>query len=115
MSALRDLIKMETDSEKVLILVARLGKGEKNQRLNRRRLHNVKAAINMDEDSLIDKRIISTEGERINDYGRVEVYWNGELVGGLPVNRNSDLLTDCCGPNPRYYPYKVDRPKTSRK
>lgn len=114
-SALRRLLKKESNPEKVLILIARLGRGESNRDLNRRRLHNVKTALDLPEGTFSKEKIISTEGERVDDYGRVEVYWNGELVGGLPTRKNSDLLTDCCGPDPRYYPYKIDKPRNKQK
>jgi hypothetical protein len=105
MEQVRALMQEEPNPDGVIILVARLGKGETRRELNRRRLFNVSerytAAL-----SIPAEKVIAAEGERVNDFGRVEIYWNGELIGALPVFKNRDLHVDCCGPDERYYPDK---------
>jgi hypothetical protein len=49
---------------------------------------------------------VIAEGESVNGFGRIEVYWNGKIVGALFAEPNRDLCVDCCGPDKRYYPDK---------
>lgn len=101
---LRDLVKKESTGAGFLIIVARLGKGERQPSLNHRRLYNVRlklTLINVSKD-----RIITTEGEQVKGFGRLEFYWRGELVGAFLVNKAKDICVGCCGPDERFYPYK---------
>jgi len=87
-----------------LILVARLGRGEKNRDLNRRRLHNVSERVKAA--GIEAKKIVIAEGERVPGLGRIEVYAGGRMVESLRVKRNQDICVECCGPDERFYPYK---------
>jgi hypothetical protein len=100
----RDLVNGQGAGKSFLIIIARLGHREKQLSLNRRRLYNVRLKlklINVRED-----RIITAEGDRVSDFGRLEFYWRGELVGALPVNEGEDICVGCCGPDGRFYPHK---------
>lgn len=101
---LSELIKGQRRQNGVLILIARLSNGER-QELNRRRLFNVRLKLNTALSVPIDK-IIVAEGERSKGFGRVEFYLGGELVGVLLVQKNSDICVGCCDPDERFYPYK---------
>lgn len=91
----------------MMIVIARLGDGERLQELNRRRLHNVR--VSLTENLGVDpRRIVVASGEKVNGLGRVEFYLGGKLVGGLPVKRGKDLCADCCDIDERYYPYRRD-------
>ena len=93
-----------------LVLIARLGRGETNRKLNLRRLHNVRARI---EFRYIDpKKFVIAEGEKVSGLGRVEVYAGGKLIEVFPVNRNRDICVECCGFDDQYYP---DRDELERK
>ena len=60
----------------VIILIARLGKGETRHELNRRRLYIVKY-LYTETFGIPAETIVVAEGERVSDYGRVDIYWNG--------------------------------------
>lgn len=90
MENIRRLIQAGTDKRSVLILIARRGNGEKSQTLNRRRLANVRRGL---EYTLgIVKPIVVAEGERVNGFGRVEVYLDGKFIGVLLARRNSAII-----------------------
>lgn len=90
MEHVRDLIKSEVDEKSVLILIARLGDGEKRLDLNRRRLMNVREGLKMTLG--VVKPIVIAEGERTNGFGRVEVYSGGRFVGALVARKSSHVI-----------------------
>lgn len=98
-----DLFKSDSNPKRVFILIARLGKGETRRDLNQRRLYNVTKRL-----SILKERVVIAEGERVNSYGRVEIYWGGEIIGAILARKNHDVCVDCCGPDERYYPDKED-------
>jgi len=89
----------------VIIAIARLGNRETSRIQNRRRLlavknHLVKYGVPV-------QKIITAEGERVNGYGRVELYVAGKLRNILLAHPNKALCVECC--NPKYsdfYPYR---------
>ena len=83
---LRDLIKADKNKTGVLILIARLGNGEKLRNLNLRRLRNVRDSLKVTFG--VEKDVVIAEGERIKGFGRVEFYLGGELVGALLAHKN---------------------------
>ncbi|MDQ3819991.1 MAG: hypothetical protein M3362_20270 [Acidobacteriota bacterium] len=89
MEDVRNMIQAEPDNG-VLILIARLGNGEKSLTLNRRRLYNVREGFQVTLG--IRNPIVVAEGERINGFGRVEVYLGGKFVGALVARRNSHVI-----------------------
>ena len=90
MEDVRNLIKAEADEKSVLILIARLGNGEKSRTINRRRLYNVREGLKIT--LRIEKPIVIAEGERINGFGRVEVYLGGKFIGALVARKNSHVI-----------------------
>lgn len=90
MEDVRDLIKAEADEKSILILIARLGNGERSRTLNRRRLYNVREGFQVTLG--IVKPIVIAEGERVNGYGRVEVYIGGKFIGALLARKNSHVI-----------------------
>lgn len=87
-----------------IIIIARLGNGESSRELNRRRLYNL--GMYWKEYNLPAEKLILAEGERINGYGRVELYVGGKLFDVLLVNRDKDLCVACCGDDEKYYPLR---------
>ena len=73
-----------------LILIARLGTGERHKKLNRARLEYV-------EDYLKTRKVdyLLAEGERVKGLGRLEVYVGGHLVMSIPVEKGATRL--CSG------------------
>jgi len=84
----------EAGENKVTIAIARLGIGEQSRELNRRRLYTVRAYLTAM--GVPSQRLITAEGERVQGYGRVEVYIGGELVEVLPVERCKALPVGIC-------------------
>ena len=80
--------------KRVTITVARLGNGEQSRDLNRRRLYTVRRYLTAM--GLPSQRLITAEGERVQGYGRIEVYIGGELVEVLSVERCKDLPVGIC-------------------
>ena len=107
---LNDLFSKTANQKSVFILIARLGSGETQRKHSQRRLYNVKKKLNIPE-----KNVILAEGERVKGFGKVEVYWKGELLGIFFVARNDDLCVDCCGPDERFYPDKDDVERRQKK
>jgi hypothetical protein len=87
---LKKLAAEESNRDRVVIAVARLGDGEYAQELNRRRLANVMTALIVNL-GMKKERVVIASGERVRGYGRVEVYVRGQLVDALLVNRGKDL------------------------
>ena len=101
----RNLARRETNG--FLIIVARLGDGERRRELNYRRLSNVR--LQLTRIGFPSGKIVVAEGERIGGFGRVEFYVRGEFIGALPVRRGADICVGCCGPDERFYPYPQDK------
>lgn len=79
----------------LVIIVARLGQGERNRDLNRRRLHNAKTFLTL-FGHRASETIITAVGERVEGYGRIELYADGKLFHALTVNANDDLAVGSC-------------------
>jgi len=90
MEEVRKLIIAETEERKVLIMIARLGNGEKGRTLNRRRLSNVKEGFKVTLG--IKSPIVTAEGERVAGFGRVDLYLGGKFIGALIATRNSHVI-----------------------
>ncbi len=76
-----------------LIVIARLGDGEKSHRLNASRLRVVQ---NFLKNWRGVKRVVAGEGERTKGYGQLQFYVGGELLYTLPVHRNKNIdLVSC--------------------
>lgn len=82
---------------KVVIVIARLGKGERSQEINRRRLYTIRAYLSAME--LPSQKIVMAEGERVSGYGRIELYVGGELVDVFAVEPCQDLPIGMCENN----------------
>ena len=105
LAQVREMVRDPENQQSLLILIARLGDDERGQRLNHRRLYNVRLKL-ITELDIPTERMIIAEGERVNGFGRVEFYLRGELIGALPVPKARDICVGCCDPDERFYPYK---------
>ncbi|HEY2974225.1 MAG TPA: hypothetical protein VGJ48_17045 [Pyrinomonadaceae bacterium] len=79
----------------LVIAIARLGDGKQRQDLNRRRLHNVRTYL-VEFEHRSRQTIITAEGERVNGYGRVELYVGGKLFYVLMIRANADFAVGSC-------------------
>lgn len=96
-SARLDVVRNKSgtsDVNKITIAIARLGSGEQSRELNRRRLYTVRMYLTAM--GLPSQKLITAEGERVQGYGRIEVYIGGELVEVLSVERCKDLPVGIC-------------------
>ncbi len=107
MDILGNALPEQIQNRNVLIIVARLGKGETSRSFNQRRLHNA-LQYQVDRIKIAPEKVILAEGERVaNGLGRLEFYLNGKMTGSLLIQKNRDFCTDCCeNRDPNYYPEK---------
>ena len=97
-----------------IIAIARLGTGERSRALNRRRLHNIRVYLTEFGWHRPPKTVITAESDRVNGYGRIDLYVRGLLWASLEVRRNQDLVVGSCEPdemrgveeNRSFYPYR---------
>jgi hypothetical protein len=80
----------------LIIVIARLGDGERNREVNRRRLYNVFTYLTEWDGRRKPESIVTAEGERVSGYGRIELYVGGKLFHTLLVHRNGDLIVGSC-------------------
>ena len=95
----------ELKNDRVIIAIARLGSGETSRRLNSRRLSNVRAYLTAYQ-TFSAQQLITAEGDRVEGFGRVEIYVSGKLTDTILINRGEDLCVNCCESDNRYYPYR---------
>lgn len=79
----------------LVIMIARLGNGERRRELNRRRLHNARTFLT-EFGHRNPQTIVTAEGDRVDGYGRVELYAGGKLFDVLMTNPNNDLAVGAC-------------------
>jgi len=70
-----------------IIVIARLGTGERSGRLNRQRLSGIEQFLT---GRVPEVRYVTAEGSRVNGLGRVELYVSGRLLRTMPIRRNSE-------------------------
>jgi hypothetical protein len=81
--------------DELVIAIARLGAGERERVLNRRRLHNVRLYLETVR-GRDPKKIVTAEGESARGRGRVEIYVGGKLVDVMGMGRNEDFAAGSC-------------------
>jgi len=74
-----DLLAEKAGKDKLIILIARLGRREFSRRLSQQRLRTVRDYLRFTRAMSAD-RLITAEGERVGDFGRVEAYWTGSSL-----------------------------------
>jgi hypothetical protein len=104
--------------DSIIVAIAHLGTGETNPELNRRRLHNVRNYLAGYNWKRPPETVVTAVGERVDGYGRVDIYVRGFHWASLAVWRNEDLIVGSCEPdrmrsddeNRTFYPFR-DRKK----
>lgn len=94
-----DGLGQHTGPNELIIVIASPGSGESRAALNSRRLHNVKAYLTRTY-KRSPATIVLAQGERVEGYGRIQIYVDGKLVEELKVKRNADLYVGNCYPEP---------------
>jgi hypothetical protein len=85
--ALLDDAAINAGKDKTIILIARLGTGERSRKLNRLRLLIARGYL-MENRGVPKDRVITAEGERVRGLGHVEIYVGGRLHVLFKMNRN---------------------------
>lgn len=89
----RTLFK-DIDSEQKIILIANLGRKERNSFLNKRRLFSVTAYLQMMK---VEKnRIVTANTDKSTGLGKVEIYIQGRLVEIIYARRDADIPVGKC-------------------
>lgn len=90
-----EVIDGEAGRQALVIVIARLGSGERSSAWNHRRVHNVRVFLEtfLGRDP---KTIVTAHGERVKGKGVVELYVGGALVGTFHVGRMEDLYLGTC-------------------
>lgn len=78
--------------------LARLGNGENSRSINQHRLHSARAYLTDYLAARLPGSVVIAEGERVNGYGRIEIYIKGRLYSALAVKPNADLSVGSCEP-----------------
>jgi hypothetical protein len=105
LDSVRSEAREESNKDGVVLVIARLGNGETSRVHNRRRLLVAKNYLS--KYGLPAQKIITAEGQRVNGYGRVELYVSGKLQVVLLANRNKTMCVKCCDPDEAdFYPYR---------
>ena len=94
--AVLDAASRRAGEDGLLIVIARLGDGERSRKLNHRRLFNVRAYLTEWDGRRNPKNIVTAEGEGAVGYGRIELYVGGVLFHVLLIHRNADLIVGSC-------------------
>ena len=93
---------VSTTKDKAFV-IAHLGTGETNPRLNRRRLNDVKTELGLGN----SPKIIFAEGARVRGRGRIEFYVGSELMSVSLLARNGDFCAACCDRKKLFYPNRT--------
>ena len=110
-SMLMDTIIEEVrKTNSIIIIISRLGTGDTRRELHRRRLHNAVARLVDYQRAIPGKQAVTAMGERVDGKGKIEFYVSGRLVYSVLFKPNADFTVDCCGEDPKYYPW-YKRPK----
>jgi hypothetical protein len=89
---------VQTTKEKAFV-IAHLGTGETNPRLNRRRLNDVKTEFGLGD----SPKIVFAEGARVHGLGRIDFYLGSELMSVTLLARNGDFCATCCDRKKLFY------------
>jgi hypothetical protein len=93
---------VSTREEKAFV-IAHLGAGETNPRLNRRRLNDVKTELGLGN----SPKLIFAEGERVRGLGRIEFYLGSELMSVSLISRNGGFCSLCCDRKKLFYKNRI--------
>jgi hypothetical protein len=87
-----DRIRVElAESDQVVIIVARLGTGERSRWLSERRLNTAYAYLGGGP-----KRVVLAQGKPVNGEGRLEFYVRGRLFLVSLAPREKNICPTCC-------------------
>ena len=88
-----DLLAEKAGQDKLIILIARLGKSEFSRTLSQQRLRTVRDYLRFTR-AVSEDRLVTAEGERVSDVGRVEAYVDGKLFMVFRLRRNKNFAPE---------------------
>lgn len=94
-AATLNFVRSQARNDGLIIAIARLGKGEQRKDVNQMRLRKVRQYLTEDWQRT-PETIVTAEAERVNGFGRVELYVGGKLLSTILVERNRDLAAGSC-------------------
>lgn len=95
--ALLDFAAIAAGNESTIILIARLGDGERSRKLSQGRL-NILSDYLIETRKLSQNRVVTAQGERVSGMGQVEVYVGGKLYILFKMKRNLIISSSPCPP-----------------
>lgn len=75
----------------IVIAIAHLGRGESNLQTNKRRLYTITKYLNLPKNI-----IVPASGERVEGFGRVNIYLYGTLIESFAAEKRRDLPVGTC-------------------
>jgi len=106
--AMLESASAEAGTKGLIIVIARLGDGDRNLALNSRRLHNVRVYLTEWGERRDSKTVVTAAGERVKGYGRIEIYIGGRLFSAILIRPNADLIVGSCT-------YEINTPAEQRR
>jgi len=88
-----DLLAEKAAKNKLIILIARLGNSEFSKRLSQRRLRTITDYLRFTR-AISAERLVTAEGDRVRDIGRIEVYLDGNLFMVFSLGRNKNFAPE---------------------
>jgi hypothetical protein len=88
-----DLLAQRAGKEKLIILIARLGKAEHSRKLSQRRLRTIRDYLRFTR-AVSMERMVPAEGDRVRDVGRVDAYLDGKLFMVFELGRNKNFAPE---------------------
>lgn len=82
----------------LIILIARPGAGDTKPEISGRRLYSARAYLTDYLRLRSPKTIVTAEGDRVEGYGRLEIYVAGKLYQVLAIRANAELSVGSCEP-----------------
>ncbi|HEY0728737.1 MAG TPA: hypothetical protein VGD38_11745 [Pyrinomonadaceae bacterium] len=82
----------------LIILIARPGTGDTKPEISGRRLYSARAYLTDYLRVRSPETIVIGEGDRVEGYGRLEIYVAGKLYQALAIRANSELSVGSCEP-----------------
>jgi hypothetical protein len=94
--AILDIADQDAGRDGLIIVVGRLGNGERSRELNQHRLHSARAYLTEYRRVRALGTIVIAEGERVAGYGRIELYVGGKLHTSFAIRKNAELSVGSC-------------------
>ena len=82
----------------LIILIARPGTGDTKPEISWRRLYSARAYLTDYLGVRSPQTIVTGQGDRVEGYGRLEIYVAGKLYQTLAIRANAELSVGSCEP-----------------